>query len=134
MQYQIEPSVRCHEAPLNRQVVIDAIGPLVRALAAPPSPSITPASPMTNGATVEAIARPLLNVTANLKTPNLVLLPIVLRNVYSLGIVEGTLWSGEGKKLNLETMASAARISLDALSGPTAVRGVVLPAASVVEE
>ena len=75
-----------------------------------------------------------MNVSANLKTPDLVLLVIVLRNVYALGIVEGSLWTGKGKKFNVETMASAARIELDALNGKTAVRGVVLPSASMEEE
>lgn len=101
-------------------MVIDILGPLVRALASPPTPA--PDSPPE-----EAIARPLLNVSADLQAPNLVLLPIVLRNVFAVGIVEGSLWVGKGKKFNLETMGSAARLAIDALTGPTAVRGAALP-------
>lgn len=52
----------------------------------------------------------MLAVSADLKNPDLVLLPCVLRSAYGLGIVEGNLWSGPlGKKFNLDTMAAEAR-------------------------
>jgi len=46
-------------------------------------------------------------VKADLKNPDLVLLPTVLKNCYALSIVEGSLW--KGKKFNLEQIAMETR-------------------------
>jgi tRNA acetyltransferase TAN1 len=46
-------------------------------------------------------------VKADLKNPDLVLLPTVLKNCYALAIVEGKLW--KGKKFNLEQIAMEVR-------------------------
>lgn len=154
--YQIEPSVRQHTEPLSRAVLIDILGTAVRALSQPlPPPTVTPvtASEDTSSTSVEAAAatntiapaaaadmdtdaeavaaadRPLLTVSANLKTPDLVLVPVVLKNTYGLGIVEGRLWSGPlGRKFNLEGIAQAARKRIEEETGPTAVRGVEVKA------
>lgn len=150
VQYQIEPSVRQHTDPLSRAVLIDILGSAVRALSQPSVPKLaTPAAASEDSATAsvendtaaalagaaavegadpapaEATAeRPLLTVSANLKTPDLVLVPVVLKNTYGLGIVEGSRWSGPlGRKFNLEGIAQAARKRIDEENGPTAVRG-----------
>lgn len=44
---------------------------------------------------------------ADLKNPDLVLLPTVLKNCYALSVVEGELW--KGKKFNLEQIAMETR-------------------------
>ena len=44
---------------------------------------------------------------ADLKNPDLVLLPTVLKNCYALSVVEGSLW--KGKKFNLEQIAMETR-------------------------
>lgn len=149
--YQIEPSVRQHAEPLSRAVLIDILGTAVRALSQHPTPpSATPVTAAEDGASTsveagaatETIApaaaaagegedavdaraeRPLLTVSANLKTPDLVLVPVVLKNTYGLGIVEGRLWSGPmGRKFNLEGIAQAAMRRITEEAGPTAVRG-----------
>lgn len=52
-----------------------------------------------------------LTVSADLKSPMLVVMPIVLQGTFSCGVVDGKLWSGAGAKYNIETVASKARQS-----------------------
>lgn len=83
----------------------------------PDTSSVVPTEP--------AQERPLLSVSANLKQPDLVLLPVVLKNTYGLGIVEGSRWCGPlGRKFNIEAIAQEARKRIVEREGPTAVRGV----------
>ncbi|KAL8276919.1 hypothetical protein RQP46_010647 [Phenoliferia psychrophenolica] len=92
--YQIDPSLRSHVDPLSRSLLIDILGTSVRSLSLPP-PS-----------TSSLPTRPTLSVSANLTTPDLVLLPTVLRNCYCLSIVQGKLWSGKmGRKFNIDAIA-----------------------------
>ncbi|GAA5838698.1 hypothetical protein JCM5353_000858 [Sporobolomyces roseus] len=93
--YQIEPSLRSHTAPLSRGLLLPLLGSLVSRLSSAPTLS----SPCPQ--------RPLLQVKADLKNPDLVLLPTVLKNCYALSIVEGRLW--KGKKFNLEQIAMETR-------------------------
>ncbi|GAA5965809.1 hypothetical protein JCM8115_003011 [Rhodotorula mucilaginosa] len=93
--YAIEPSVRSHQAPLSRHVLLSLLGSQITKLSSPPTIS----SPCPS--------RPLLTVRADLKQPDLVLLPTVLRNVYGLSIVEGRLW--RGKKFNVAEIAAQKR-------------------------
>ncbi|GAA6039299.1 hypothetical protein JCM8097_003251 [Rhodosporidiobolus ruineniae] len=93
--YQIDPSVRSHTAPLTRAALLPLLGGLVQKLSSAPTVS----SPVPS--------RPILAVKADLKTPDLVLLPTVLRNMYGLSVVEGALW--RGKKFNLEAIAMEVR-------------------------
>lgn len=119
-QYQIDPAVRSHDKPLSRQVLVDLLGPLVQSLGGPTPPSA-------DSSVLAAPPRPLLVLSANLKSPDLVLLPQVLKNIYGMSIVEGALWSGAdggGKKFNLDTVGSEARKRRFELEGPTAVRGM----------
>lgn len=90
-QYAIEPSLRSHTAPLSRQVLLQLLGSLTSRLSSAPTVS----SPVPD--------RPILSVRADLKDPDVVLLPSVLKNVYGLSIVEGRLW--KNKKFNLEQIA-----------------------------
>lgn len=94
-QYAIEPSIRSHAAPLSRTVLLQLLGAQISRLASAPSIS----SPVPS--------RPILSVRADLKNPDVVLLPTVLKNVYGLSIVEGRLW--RGKKFNLEQIAMEVR-------------------------
>lgn len=94
-QYAIEPSVRSHQAPLSRHVLLSLLGSQITKLSSPPT--ISSSCP----------SRPLLTVRADLKQPDLVLLPTVLRNVYGLSIVEGKLW--RGKKFNVAEIAAQKR-------------------------
>ncbi|GAA5873616.1 hypothetical protein JCM3774_004992 [Rhodotorula dairenensis] len=96
--YAIEPSVRSHQAPLSRHVLLSLLGAQITKLASPPTVS----SPVPS--------RPILSVRADLKQPDLVLLPTVLRNVYGLSIVEGKLW--RGKKFNVAEIAAQKRTEL----------------------
>ncbi|TNY18305.1 hypothetical protein DMC30DRAFT_355713 [Rhodotorula diobovata] len=89
--YAIEPSLRSHTAPLSRQVLLQVLGSLTSRLSSAPTVS----SPVPD--------RPILSVRADLKNPDVVLLPSVLKNVYGLSIVEGRLW--KNKKFNLEQIA-----------------------------
>ncbi|GAA5929557.1 putative tRNA acetyltransferase [Sporobolomyces koalae] len=93
--YQIEPSLRSHTAPLSRAVLLPLLGSLTSKLSSAPTLS----SPCPS--------RPLIQVKADLKNPDLVLLPTVLKNCYALSIVEGKLW--KGKKFNLEQIAMEVR-------------------------
>ncbi|GAA5995922.1 putative tRNA acetyltransferase [Rhodotorula paludigena] len=93
--YAIEPSIRSHAAPLSRSVLLQLLGAQISRLASAPSIS----SPVPS--------RPILSVRADLKNPDVVLLPTVLKNVYGLSIVEGRLW--RGKKFNLEQIAMEVR-------------------------
>ncbi|GAA5928362.1 hypothetical protein JCM1841_003541 [Sporobolomyces salmonicolor] len=93
--YQIEPSLRSHTAPLSRAMLLPLLGSQISRLSSAPTVS----SPCPS--------RPLLSVRADLKNPDLVLLPTVLKNCYGLSIVEGKLW--RGKKFNLEQIAMEVR-------------------------
>ncbi|GAA6017835.1 hypothetical protein JCM11491_004639 [Sporobolomyces phaffii] len=93
--YQIEPSLRSHTAPLSRGMLLPLLGSLTSRLASAPTLS----SPCPS--------RPIISVRADLKNPDLVLLPTVLKNCYALSIVEGRLW--KGKKFNLEQIAMEVR-------------------------
>ncbi|GAA5913412.1 hypothetical protein JCM5296_000906 [Sporobolomyces johnsonii] len=93
--YQIEPSLRSHTAPLSRAMLLPLLGSQISRLSSAPTVS----SPCPS--------RPLLSVRADLKNPDLVLLPTVLKNCYGLSIVEGKLW--KGKKFNLEQIAMEVR-------------------------
>jgi len=88
--YQIEPQIRSHKEPLNRDVLIKMTGSAVRDYA--------------DGCSD-------LTVSADLKSPMLVVMPIVLQGTFSCGVVDGKLWSGAGAKYNIETVASKARQS-----------------------
>lgn len=87
--------MRSHQAPLSRHVLLSLLGAQITKLASAPTVS----SPVPT--------RPLLSVRADLKNPDLVLLPTVLRNVYGLSIVEGKLW--RGKKFNVAEIAAQKR-------------------------
>lgn len=87
--------MRSHQAPLSRHVLLSLLGSQITKLSSPPTVS----SPCPS--------RPLLTVRADLKHPDLVLLPTVLRNVYGLSIVEGRLW--RGKKFNVAEIAAQKR-------------------------
>lgn len=87
--------MRSHQAPLSRHVLLSLLGSQITKLSSPPTIS----SPCPS--------RPLLTVRADLKQPDLVLLPTVLRNVYGLSIVEGRLW--RGKKFNVAEIAAQKR-------------------------
>ncbi|GAA5820910.1 hypothetical protein JCM3770_004863, partial [Rhodotorula araucariae] len=89
--FAIEPSIRSHTAPLSRHVLLQLLGALISKLASAPTVS----SPVPD--------RPILTVRADLKNPDVVLLPSVLKNVYGLSVVEGRLW--KNKKFNLEQIA-----------------------------
>ncbi|GAA5973146.1 hypothetical protein JCM11641_006292 [Rhodosporidiobolus odoratus] len=93
--YAIDPSIRSHTAPLSRALLLPLLGTHCTSLSLPP----TICSPIPS--------RPILTVKADLKLPDLVLLPTVLKNVYGLSVVEGKIW--RGKKFNLETTAQEAR-------------------------
>ncbi|BGP19124.1 hypothetical protein JCM10213_005635 [Rhodosporidiobolus nylandii] len=93
--YAIEPSLRSHTQPLNRSLLLTLLGQQISKLSNPPTVS----SPLPD--------RGLLTVKADLKNPDLVLLPTVLKNVYGLSVVEGKMW--RGKKFNLETIAQEVR-------------------------
>ncbi|ORY84636.1 hypothetical protein BCR35DRAFT_351747 [Leucosporidium creatinivorum] len=111
--YQIEPTIRCHEKPLSRSTLLASLGASVRALSEPPSPS----SPFPT--------RPALTLSANLTTPDLVLLPTVFRSCFGLSIVEGKDWSGKtGRKFNLDQVAAEARKIRMEREGETMVRGM----------
>lgn len=113
-QYQIDPTVRNHNEPLSRPALIEILGSSIRSLSSPPLPNSTVPD------------RPTLTVTANLTTPDLVLVPVVLKSVYGLSIVEGKLWSGKkGKKFNLDGIGMEARRSKAEAEGPTGVRGTL---------
>ena len=73
--------------------------------------------------------RTTLEVSADLTSPDLVLLPVVLKNCYCLSIVQGKLWSGKlGRKFNVDAIAEEKRkIKIEA-DGPTKTRGVDGPA------
>ncbi|BGP42587.1 hypothetical protein JCM10449v2_006599 [Rhodotorula kratochvilovae] len=89
--FAIEPSLRSHTAPLSRHVLLQLLGAQINKLSS--APSVSSALP----------DRPILNVRADLKDPDVVLLPSVLKNVYGLSVVEGRLW--KNKKFNLEQIA-----------------------------
>ncbi|GAA5891575.1 hypothetical protein JCM6882_004514 [Rhodosporidiobolus microsporus] len=93
--YAIEPSLRSHTAPLSRAVLLPLLGSKISSLSSPPTIS----SPVPS--------RGLLQVRADLKNPDLVVLPTVLKNVYGCSVVEGRLW--RGKKFNLEEIAKEVR-------------------------
>ncbi|GAA5957058.1 hypothetical protein JCM3765_005393 [Sporobolomyces pararoseus] len=93
--YQIEPTLRSHTAPLSRSLLLPLLGTLTSRLSSAPTLS----SPCPS--------RPIIKVKADLKNPDLVLLPTVLKNCYALSIVEGRLW--KGKKFNLEQIAMEVR-------------------------
>lgn len=95
VQYQIEPSLRSHTAPLSRNLLLPLLGSLTSRLSS--APTLSSPNP----------SRPVINVKADLKNPDLVLLPTVLKNCYALSIVEGKLW--KGKKFNLEQIAMEVR-------------------------
>ncbi|GAA5984912.1 hypothetical protein JCM10908_002447 [Rhodotorula pacifica] len=95
--YAIEPSVRSHTAPLSRSFLLPLLGSLITSLSS--APRISSPCP----------TRPILQVRADLKNPDLVLLPTVLRNVYGLSIVKGNLWKGRGKKFNVAEIAAMKR-------------------------
>lgn len=94
-QYQIEPTLRSHTAPLSRGLLLPLLGGVTNRLSSAPTMS----SPCPS--------RPVLRVRADLKNPDLVLLPTVLKNCYALSVVEGNLW--KGKKFNLEQIAMDVR-------------------------
>lgn len=111
MQYQIDPSVRLHEAPLNRATLVELIGAAVRSLSIPTAENPTPA----------------FTTSANLTSPDLVLVPVILRNLYGLSICQGKLWSGKvGRKFNLDAIAKDARtrLGMDGEGGLSRVAGV----------
>ncbi|BGP50767.1 hypothetical protein JCM10450v2_006693 [Rhodotorula kratochvilovae] len=89
--FAIEPSLRSHTAPLSRHVLLQLLGAQISKLSS--APSVSSALP----------DRPILSVRADLKDPDVVLLPSVLKNVYGLSVVEGRLW--KNKKFNLEQIA-----------------------------
>ncbi|GAA5938141.1 hypothetical protein JCM3775_005355 [Rhodotorula graminis] len=89
--YAIEPVLRSHTQPLSRHLLLQLLGSLTSRLSSAPTIS----SPVPD--------RPILSVRADLKNPDLVLLPTVLKNVYGLSVVEGNLW--KNKKFNLEQIA-----------------------------
>ncbi|KPV73897.1 uncharacterized protein RHOBADRAFT_54485 [Rhodotorula graminis WP1] len=89
--YAIEPVLRSHTQPLSRHLLLQLLGSLTSRLSSAPTIS----SPVPD--------RPILSVRADLKNPDLVLLPTVLKNVYGLSVVEGHLW--KNKKFNLEQIA-----------------------------
>ncbi|GAA5828820.1 hypothetical protein JCM3766R1_003831 [Sporobolomyces carnicolor] len=93
--YQIEPTLRSHTAPLSRGLLLPLLGGVTNRLSSAPTMS----SPCPS--------RPVLRVRADLKNPDLVLLPTVLKNCYALSVVEGNLW--KGKKFNLEQIAMDVR-------------------------
>ncbi|GAA6007088.1 hypothetical protein JCM10207_001502 [Rhodosporidiobolus poonsookiae] len=93
--YAIEPSLRSHTAPLSRSLLLPLLGNQITKLSSAPTvSSVVP-------------TRPILSVRADLKNPDLVLLPTVLKNVYGLSVVEGRLW--KNKKFNLEAIAKDVR-------------------------
>ncbi|KAM0746741.1 hypothetical protein T439DRAFT_329440 [Meredithblackwellia eburnea MCA 4105] len=97
--YAIETSIRSHTF-LTRDGLIATLGTVVRSLSATSSesPDIQP-----------------LTVTANLTKPDLVLLPTVLKNCFSLSIVDGSLWAGKkGRKFNLDAIAEEWRRTKEA--------------------
>ena len=83
--------MRSHSQPLSRHLLLQLLGSLTSRLSSAPTIS----SPVPD--------RPILSVRADLKNPDLVLLPTVLKNVYGLSVVEGSLW--KNKKFNLEQIA-----------------------------
>jgi len=83
--------LRSHSQPLSRHLLLQLLGSLTSRLSSAPTVS----SPVPD--------RPILSVRADLKNPDLVLLPTVLKNVYGLSVVEGSLW--KNKKFNLEQIA-----------------------------
>ncbi|KAI5474849.1 THUMP domain protein [Pseudohyphozyma bogoriensis] len=136
--YAIEPSVRSHAAPHNRDTLIALVGSLVRDLALPPPPNSS------------IPTRPTLTVSANLSKPDLVVLPCVLKNYYGISVVDGKLWKG-GKKFNIDAIAAALRVSkagegetksrvevgkvkVDEKVGETMEGAVVAPVESLVEK
>lgn len=86
LQYKIEPSLRSHTAPLTRDNIIETLGSTLRTLATS-LPSLQ------------------LESKADLKHPDVVFLPTVLKNVFGLSMVDGPLYTGRGRKFNLAIIA-----------------------------
>ncbi|GAA5898167.1 putative tRNA acetyltransferase [Sporobolomyces salmoneus] len=93
--YQIEPTLRSHTAPLSRGLLLPLLGSVVSRLS--DAPTLSSPCP----------SRPIIKVRGDLKNPDLVVLPTVLKNCYALSVVEGKLW--KGKKFNLEQIAMEVR-------------------------
>ncbi|KAM0791727.1 hypothetical protein ACM66B_003996 [Microbotryomycetes sp. NB124-2] len=97
--YQIDPHLRNHVAPLTREVLFDLLGSIIRNL------------PSDETQTERRIA----TVAADLKAPDLVLLPTALRSVFGLSVVDGKLW--KDRKFNVDLLASDARKRMQSLEG-----------------
>ena len=82
---------------LDRNSIIALLGPLITSLSLPTQNPLAPEG---------ELLTPLI-VSANLKSPYLVILPTVFRKVYTLSIVDGELWTG--KKFNLASIGDDAR-------------------------
>ncbi|KAK4050630.1 hypothetical protein OIV83_003356 [Microbotryomycetes sp. JL201] len=107
--YQIDPQLRNHVAPLTRDVLFELLGSIVREL-----PDNLKSEEAAAGQ-AEQVSQNLQSVAANLKHPDLVLLPTVLKSVYGLSVVDGALW--KDRKFNLDVLASDARKRLQFADG-----------------
>ncbi|KAK4054995.1 hypothetical protein OIO90_003336 [Microbotryomycetes sp. JL221] len=125
--YQIDPQIRSHVAPLTRPILFDVLGSIVRSIVVTDKQQQQQHqqesdSTVDQDQTMTSIAQDddqnkhqglIEKVEANLKQPDLVLLPSVLRNVFGLSIVQGKLWSN--RKFNVDVLASDARKRMNGL-------------------